>query len=207
MTAHTWDTYFIQMANLVASKSKDDSTKVGCIIVSADNTVLSMGYNGFPRGVRETTLERCSWCNGTGRKRAMGGVVLSSTPYEEYHTCIMCHGKGRVPTDTVDPERWHKRPEKYQWVEHAERNAVFNAARKGIRLEGGIAYLNWEPIPCSDCTRALIQAGIVEIVGPNIPFGGHGSGTHYHVSEISKTMLEEAGIRIRTVDIGDTDEE
>jgi dCMP deaminase len=201
MHTHTWDTYFIQMANLVASKSKDDSTKVGCIIVSADNTVLSMGYNGFPRGVRETLTKVCDVCGGTGYINMLGNLSIG-----QHHRCYRCNGVCRISTDTIDPERWHKRPEKYQWVEHAERNAVFNAARKGVRLEGGIAYLNWEPIPCSDCTRALIQAGIVEIVGPNIPFGGHGAGTHYHVSEISREMLKEAGVRIRTVNIGDTDE-
>jgi len=198
-----WDNYFIQMSTLVASKSKDDSTKVGCVIVSSDHTVLSMGYNGFPRGVRETTFETCNWCHGVGRKRSLGCDIVPTTPREEYRDCLVCNATGKKLTDDIDPDRWHKRPEKYQWVEHAERNAVFNAARKGIRLEGGIAYLNWEPIPCSDCTRALIQAGIVEIVGPNIPFGGHGAGTHYHVSEISREMLKEAGVRVRTVDIGE----
>ena len=184
-----WDTYFIKMADLVASKSKDDSTKVGCIIVSADNTVLSMGYNGFPRGVSETAYKICEKCFGVGMDRYRGVPQW---------ICEDCGSTGMVE-DGLMEDRWHKRPEKYQWVEHAERNAVYNAARKGIRLEGSIAYLNWEPTPCSDCTRALIQAGIVEIVGPDIPFGGAGAGKHYHVDEISKTMLKEANVRIRTI--------
>lgn len=193
-----WDTYFIKMADLVASKSKDDSTKVGCVIVSTDNTVLSMGYNGFPRGVRETLETPCNQCGGIGRVDMLGNLSAGRD-----HPCFVCDGRGRVLADEVDPERWHKRPEKYQWVEHAERNAVYNAARKGIRLEGSVAYLNWEPTPCSDCTRALIQAGIVEIVGPNIPFGGAGAGKHYHVDEISKIMLKEAKVRVRTIKVED----
>lgn len=54
----TWNQYFFEMADLVASKSKDQSTQVGVIVVGADNEILSTGFNGFPRGVDETLLER-----------------------------------------------------------------------------------------------------------------------------------------------------
>lgn len=189
-----WDTYFIKMAEHVATKSKDDSTKVGCIIVSQDNVVLSMGYNGFPRGVRETLPEGCPQCFGIGRVDMRGNLRSESNLI-----CFTCNGTGKLLTEGLDPDRWHKRPEKYQWVEHAERNAIYNAAREGVSLKGAKAYLNWEPVPCSECTRALIQAGIVEIIGPNIPFGGLGAGKHYHVDEISKAMLREAGVKIRAI--------
>jgi len=46
-----WDARFLELAQLVASWSKDPSTKVGAVIVRPNRTVLSMGYNGFPRGV------------------------------------------------------------------------------------------------------------------------------------------------------------
>lgn len=45
-----WDEYFMGVAALSARRSKDPSTQVGACIVSADNKILSMGYNGFPRG-------------------------------------------------------------------------------------------------------------------------------------------------------------
>ena len=45
-----WDEYFIGVAKLSARRSKDPSTQVGACIVSEDNKILSMGYNGFPRG-------------------------------------------------------------------------------------------------------------------------------------------------------------
>lgn len=45
-----WDFRFMRMAELVSSFSKDPSTKVGAVIVYPDNTVLSMGFNGFPKG-------------------------------------------------------------------------------------------------------------------------------------------------------------
>lgn len=46
----TWDEYFMGVAKLAAMRSKDPSTQVGACIVSSDNKILSMGYNGFPIG-------------------------------------------------------------------------------------------------------------------------------------------------------------
>jgi dCMP deaminase len=42
-----WDTYFMEIAKVVAQKSKDPSTKVGCVITTEDNKPVSFGYNGF----------------------------------------------------------------------------------------------------------------------------------------------------------------
>lgn len=50
----TWDEYFMGVALLSGRRSKDPSTQVGACIVSQDNKILSMGYNGFPKGVRMT---------------------------------------------------------------------------------------------------------------------------------------------------------
>ena len=45
-----WDEYFMGVAKLSGLRSKDPNTQVGCCIVSQDNKILSMGYNGFPIG-------------------------------------------------------------------------------------------------------------------------------------------------------------
>lgn len=45
-----WDEYFMGVAHLAGMRSKDPSTQVGACIVSEDNKILSMGYNGLPRG-------------------------------------------------------------------------------------------------------------------------------------------------------------
>ena len=148
----TWDELFILQAALISQKSKDPSTKVGCVIVGDDNAVLSMGFNGFPRGVEE-----------------------------DYDN------------------RWN-RPEKYNWVEHAERNAIYNAARNGIKLAGTRLYLNYEPKPCADCARAIIQSGIIEVIGPDRVFSGKGAGKHYSIDH-SNIMFSEAGIMTRTVEM------
>ena len=46
----SWDEYFMGVALLSAQRSKDPNTQVGACIVSSDNKILSMGYNGFPIG-------------------------------------------------------------------------------------------------------------------------------------------------------------
>lgn len=46
----TWDEYFMGVAKLSGMRSKDPSTQVGACIVSRENKILSMGYNGFPTG-------------------------------------------------------------------------------------------------------------------------------------------------------------
>lgn len=45
-----WDEYFMGVAKLSGLRSKDPNTQVGCCIVSQDNKILSMGYNGLPKG-------------------------------------------------------------------------------------------------------------------------------------------------------------
>jgi dCMP deaminase len=59
-------------------------------------------------------------------------------------------------------EARYERPEKYFWFEHAERNAIFGAARNGTSLRGCKIYCAW--MPCADCARAIIQVGIVEVI-------------------------------------------
>ena len=46
----SWDEYFMGVAHLSGMRSKDPNTQVGACIVSRDNKILSMGYNGFPSG-------------------------------------------------------------------------------------------------------------------------------------------------------------
>ena len=46
----SWDEYFMGVAMLSGMRSKDPNTQVGCCIVSQDNKILSMGYNGLPKG-------------------------------------------------------------------------------------------------------------------------------------------------------------
>ena len=49
-----WDSRFLDLATHVSDWSKDPSTHVGAVIVAEDKRIMSVGYNGFPRGVADT---------------------------------------------------------------------------------------------------------------------------------------------------------
>lgn len=81
------------------------------------------------------------------------GMEIRSTGYNGF-----CR-KANDDTTSV-PERF-ERPEKYLWFEHAERNAIYNAARSGVSTLDCSLYV--QSMPCMDCARAIVQSGIKEI--------------------------------------------
>lgn len=97
----------------------------------------------------------------------------------------------------LDAARW-TRPTKHSYMVHAEVNAIFNAARRGVALMGCTAYLNFAPCCCEGCANALIQIGAVAVVGPDIPFPGAGDGEMYNTST-GLSLLREAGVELRTI--------
>ena len=58
-----WDEYFMGIAKLSALRSKDPSTQVGACIVDQNHKVVSIGYNGMPRGVDD---DKIPWGHGEG---------------------------------------------------------------------------------------------------------------------------------------------
>jgi dCMP deaminase len=96
----------------------------------------------------------------------------------------------------IDDSRLERqeRPEKYFWFEHAERNAIFCAARHGAALDGCRMYLNCF-VPCTDCARAIIQVGIKEVI-----LGKHDQSNQVKWLEAAKRslqMFQEAGVCLR----------
>jgi len=81
--------------------------------------------------------------------------------------------------------------EKFHWFEHAERNAIYNAARMGVQLAGCTLYVN--RFPCADCGRAIIQSGILRLYCPPVP---EFDGALDHSFSVSLTMLNEAGVDV-----------
>lgn len=147
----SWDRYFLGMAQYVAGKSQDRSTKIGCVIVGPDNEIRSTGYNGFPRGLNDALETR------------------------------------------------HERPEKYLWTEHAERNAIYNAARMGTALKNCRAYVS-SSFVCMDCARGLVQSGINEVICE--PFDGakHGDLQKRWEADVARAriLFAETHVAMRT---------
>ena len=51
-----WKIRYLKLAKHIASWSKDPSTQCGAVIVNPDNEIISVGFNGFPRGIEDTPL-------------------------------------------------------------------------------------------------------------------------------------------------------
>ena len=139
----SWEEYVMGVAELSAMRSKDPHTQVGCCIVSEDHKILSMGYNGFPRGCSDDDFP---W------KR-------EGPPLEN----------------------------KYFYTTHSELNAILNY--RGGSLEGASLYVTL--FPCNECAKAIIQAGIREIVYDSDKYENEPS------TIASKRMLKAAGVSIR----------
>ena len=135
---------FFKLASIQAELfSKDPSKKVCSLFIAPESLqILSAGYNGLPRKIKETD------------------------------------------------ERWSK-PEKYNYIVHAEKNGIYNACRNGVSLNGSICIVTF--FPCSECTRALIQVGVATIVAPEPDFNHPTYGKSF---EYSLKMLNEIGIEI-----------
>ena len=73
---------------------------------------------------------------------------------------VLSTGYNGFPPGVNDAElRYHERPMKYFMTEHAERNAIYNAARHGVSTDGATCYV-FGLHPCSRCVRAMLAAGV-----------------------------------------------
>ena len=122
-------------------------------------------------------------------KNTQIGVVIVGKDKE-----IISTGYNSFPRGINDEvlER-QERPEKYYWFEHAERNAIYNAARIGVSTKGSTMYLSCG-VPCADCTRAIINAGITRIF---VERNDITKGPQWVDSqERSWMMFDEAGVKV-----------
>jgi len=110
---------------------------------------------------------------------------------------ILVKGHNTLPNGiAAEPPERLGRPDKYTWVEHAERNAIYSAARDGISLDGCTMYVDLTP--CVDCARAIIQAGLLEVVVSKERMRSYSSPTYREQHVIAAALLKEARIVLRT---------
>jgi len=204
-----WKEYFVDLTLVVASKSKDPSRKVGCVIVGPDKEIRSTGFNGFPRGVVEDVSvpaqahfpKEFEWNITTRKVDVLCGcgkvLEIEQEDWERGNQDEHFTGPPMAP-EVILNERW-ERPIKYQYVEHAERNAIYNAARVGTPTLGCSAFVSLAP--CVGCSRALVQAGIVEVYGPAFE---EEQNDIYHF-DISQRILQEGGVNYVVTDYAPKD--
>lgn len=90
------------------------------------------------------------------RVRRVGAVLV---PQNAGPTVVACNN---FPKGVINHEQRHEGNGRLIWMEHAERNAIYAAARSGISTEG--ATLASTFFPCLDCARAIVQAGITRLL-------------------------------------------
>ncbi len=99
------------------------------------------------------------------------------------------------------PERCD-RPLKYQYLEHAERTAIFRAGANGVNTSESILYCPW--YACVDCARAIISAGVTECVGVK-QLRDATPERWLETVRLAESMLIEAGVKCTYIEeiIGD----
>jgi len=122
-------------------------------------------------------------------KNTQIGAVIVGKDKEIVSTGYNSFPRG-IDDDSADRQ---EKPEKYFWFEHAERNAIYNAARIGVSTKGCTMYLTCG-MPCADCARGIINAGISKIF---VMKGGGAQSKKWEDSgNRSKEMFNEAGVEI-----------
>lgn len=128
MPSNKWHELFFSIADVAATKSKDPSSGVGCVLVDRLNRVVSLGYNGFPRGANDSPelyndrarkLRRVvhAEANAIVTAAAKGISVEGSTAYVTKPPCSYCAGllinagvskvNFRIPSDDF-MDRWRE---------------------------------------------------------------------------------------------------
>ncbi len=150
MTNHnkpSWDEYFMSIAAVAASRSNCSRRHVAAVIVK-ERQIISTGYNGTPKGIKNCDEGGCPRCN-------------SDIPSGQGLTECICS--------------------------HAEENAIVQAAKHGIAIEGAVLYTTYSP--CLLCSKMIINAGLSEVVYQD----------RYSIDEVSMRLLHEAGVKVRRI--------
>lgn len=136
----SWDTYFMQMAQVVATRATCNRKHVGAVLVDPKHRIVATGYNGSPRGMPH--------CDDIGHElKKIDGRM----------SCIR--------------------------TLHAESNAIDYAGRDS---EGGTLYTT--VIPCYDCAKRIVNAGITRVV--------YGEYYQSRNTSLVETYFAEAGVSL-----------
>ena len=106
---------------------------------------------------------------------------------------IIATGYNGFPSGIDDDDRLHNREAKYALTVHAEMNAILNAAKAGVKLDGSTLYVNGLCV-CQDCAKAVVASGIKRVVATE-PV----QIERWQESlQKAKAMFDEAGVEYET---------
>jgi dCMP deaminase len=152
-----------------------------------------MNVNDWDRKFMGLALHIAQWSKD--RSRRVGCVIVGR------NNEVRATGYNGFPRDVDDQnDERHARPEKYAWTEHAERNAIYNAARIGVSMEGCTIYVPW--YPCMDCARGIVQSGIVVLVATPPNFDDPIWGEQFRlVQSLFAEVSARSGFLVRLVSL------
>jgi len=171
MTRPTWEEYFVNMVNAVATRGTCDRGKAGAVIVK-DNQVISTGYVGSAAGDDH--------CDETGHKyeyRIKRWKRVHRTDYDGMH--------GGVISIITNEDNISKHCIR---TIHAEQNAICSAAKYGHSVQGSIMYTSM--VPCRTCAMMIINSGITKVVALK----------EYQTSEHTKELFKKCNIELIILD-------
>jgi dCMP deaminase len=145
----SWDDYFLELVDQVATRATCDRGKSGCVVVR-DKRIICTGYVGSPSGMPH--------CDDAG------------------------HDFKQVIDDDGTARRHCVR------TVHAEQNAIVQAARYGLALDGTTIYCSMEP--CRVCAMLIASSGVSRVVARR----------HYHAGGDTPEILGSAGVELVIVE-------
>lgn len=146
----TWQQYFMNIAEIVATRTTCDRAHVGALIVR-NKRILSTGYNGSPAGAPH--------CDDVGHELVEGHCVRTI---------------------------------------HAEVNAIAQAAKNGVNIEGSEIYVTF--FPCYNCFKLLANVGIKTIYYKNLYYKPGAYKESAQMDETIKGMANKLQITITKVE-------
>ena len=138
-----WDDYFMTMVYLASTRSKDEHTKVGAVIVDDLNIIMSVGYNSFVRGINDCVSERQErpekyfWFEHAERNAIYnaGRELRECRMYTNGVPCMDC-ARGIVQVgikEVIVDSTWNE-DNKAKWEDHAVRTLqMFEESGVSIR--------------------------------------------------------------------------
>ncbi len=142
----TWDETVFAVARVIAKRSTCLRLQTAAVICTPDHRIISTGYNGSLPGQEHCDDTVCPACRG----HINDGTLLAVS------WCSRCGGTGEraVGCEIVDNHCIR--------TVHAEANAILQAAKYGVSLQGTTMYSLHRT--CVQCAKAIVQAGIVRVV-------------------------------------------
>lgn len=103
----------------------------------------------------------------------------------------LSHGYNKPPIGVDVTDSMLNSKDKYHYIEHAERNAIFDSITAKYNTKGSTMYATWAA--CPDCARAIIACGISKVVSHKEMYDKYDGDLKYLV-DIGISMMENAGI-------------